>query len=54
MRFFAIDWPIIPLVAQLLTTIVLDHIILATFPAVFAAQGLKTPKQKSGSTSNTV
>ncbi|HVP16098.1 MAG TPA: hypothetical protein VMT42_01880 [candidate division Zixibacteria bacterium] len=58
MLFFAVDWPIIPLIAhiwsrKLLTTIVLGHIILATFLAVSAAQGLKALKRKPAPTSKT-
>jgi len=58
MLFFAVDWSIIPLVAyiwsrKLLTTIVLGHLILVTFLAVSAAQGLKALKQKTGSGSKT-
>ena len=46
MLFFAVDWPIIPLVAYiwsspLLATIVLAHIFLAIFLAVSTAQGLR-------------
>jgi len=46
MLFFAVDWPIIPLVAYigsspLLATLVLAHIILAIFLAVSTAQGLR-------------
>jgi hypothetical protein len=46
MLFFAVDWPIIPLVAYffsspLFATIVLAHIVLAIFLAVSTAQGLK-------------
>jgi len=46
MLFLAVDWPLIPLVAyigssQLLTTLVLAHILLATFLAVSTAQGLR-------------
>ena len=58
MLFFAVDWPIIPLIAhiwsrKLLTIIVLDHIILATFLAFSTAQGLKALKQKPAPTSKT-
>jgi hypothetical protein len=58
MLFFAVDWPIIPLVAyiwsrKLLTIIVLDHIILAAFLAVSAAQGLKALKHRPVPTSKT-
>jgi len=58
MLFFAVDWPIIPLVAyiwsrKLFTITVLDHIILALFLAVSAAQGLKALKQKPVPTSKT-
>jgi hypothetical protein len=50
MLFFAVDRSIIPLVGyiwarKLLTTIVLDHVILATFLAVSAAQGLRALKR---------
>ena len=46
MLFFAVDWPIIPLVAYiwsspLLTIIVLAHIVLAIFLAVSTAQGFR-------------
>jgi hypothetical protein len=46
MLFFAVDRPIIPLVAyiwssKLITIIVLEHIILAIFLAVSTAQGLR-------------
>jgi hypothetical protein len=46
MLFFAVDWPIIPLVAhiwsrKLLTIIVLEHTILAIFLAVSTVQGLR-------------
>jgi len=58
MLFFAVDQPIIPLIAYIwsrksLTIIVLDHLILATFLAVSAAQGLKSLKQKHIPTSKT-
>ena len=46
MLFFAVDWPIIPLVAYIwsspmLATIVFAHIVLTIFLAVSAAQGLR-------------
>jgi hypothetical protein len=46
MLFFAVDWQIVPLIAyvwsrKLLTTIVLDHVILVTFLAVSTVQGLR-------------
>jgi hypothetical protein len=46
MLFFAVDWQIVPLIAyvwsrKLLTTIVLDHLILVTFLAVSTVQGLR-------------
>jgi len=46
MLFFAVDRPIAPLIAyiwsrKLLTIIVLEHVILATFLAVSTAQGLR-------------
>jgi hypothetical protein len=46
MLFFAVDWPIIPLVAhiwsrKLLTIIVLEHIFLVIFLTVSTAQGLR-------------
>jgi hypothetical protein len=51
MLFFAVDRPIVPLVAYIwsrksLTIIVLDHIILAIFLAVSAAQGLRALRRK--------
>jgi hypothetical protein len=58
MLFFAVDWPIVPLVAyiwsrRLLMAIVLGHLILVTFLAVSAAQGLRALKQKTVPTSKT-
>ncbi|MGD0978813.1 MAG: metal-dependent hydrolase [Candidatus Bathyarchaeia archaeon] len=52
MLFFTVDWPIIPLIAnifsrKLLTIIVLDHIILIIFLAVSTAQGLRVRKSRS-------
>lgn len=46
MLFFAVDWPIIPLVAYIgsspaLTTLVLGHTVLAVFLAVSTVQGLR-------------
>jgi hypothetical protein len=46
MLFFAVDWPIVPLIAyiwsrKLLTIIVLEHMILAIFLAFSTAQGLR-------------
>jgi len=46
MLFYAVDWPIAPLIVyiwsrKLLTIIVLEHIILTVFLALSAAQGLK-------------
>jgi hypothetical protein len=46
MLIFAVDWPLIPLIAyiwsrKLLTTIVLGHIILAIFLALSTLQGLR-------------
>jgi hypothetical protein len=51
MLFFAVDRPIVPLVAyiwsrKLLTIIVLDHIILAIFLAVSTVQGLRALRRK--------
>jgi hypothetical protein len=51
MLFFAIDWPIVPLIAyvwsrKLLTAIVFDHLILVVFLAVSTAQGLRALRQK--------
>jgi hypothetical protein len=59
MLFFAVDWSLIPLVAyiwsrKLLTVLVFDHLILATFLAVSAAQGLRALKRKPLLTSKTV
>ena len=59
MLFFAVDWPIVPLVAYVwsrksLMAIVLGHMILVTFLAVSAAQGLRASKQKTVPTSKTV
>jgi hypothetical protein len=59
MLVFAVDWPIMPLVAyiwsrKLLMIIVLGHIILATFLAVSAAHGLRALKKKTVPTSKTV
>ena len=58
MLIFAVDWSILPLVAyiwsrKLLTTLVLGHMVLATFLAVSTAQGLKALKQKTVQTSKT-
>jgi hypothetical protein len=46
MLFFAVDWPIVPLIAyvlsrKLFTTIVLGHIILVVFLALSILQGLR-------------
>ena len=46
MLFFAVDWPIVPLIAyiwsrKLLTVMVLGHLILAMFLAVSMSQGLR-------------
>ena len=46
MLFFAVDWPIIPLIAYIwsspiLTTIVLAHLILTIFLAISTLQGLR-------------
>ena len=46
MLFFAVDWPIIPLIAYIwsspiLTTIVIAHLILTTFLAISTLQGLR-------------
>jgi hypothetical protein len=46
MLFFAVDWPIVPLIAYILsrklfTTIVLGHIILVMFLALSTLQGLR-------------
>jgi hypothetical protein len=46
MLFFAVDWPIVPLIAYVwssksLTIIVLGHVFLAIFLAVSTAQGLR-------------
>jgi hypothetical protein len=51
MLFFAVDWSIVPIVAyiwsrKLLTILVLDHLILATFLVVSTAQGFKTMRRK--------
>jgi hypothetical protein len=57
MLFFAVDQPIIPLVAyiwsrKLLTILVIDHIILATFLAVSTTQGLRALKARALITTN--
>ena len=46
MLFYAVDWPLIPLIgyigsSHLLTTLVLAHIVLAIFLGVFTVQGFR-------------
>jgi len=58
MLFFAVDWSLVPLVAYIwsrkaLTILVLDHLILAAFLAVSAAQGLRALKHRSVPTPKT-